>query len=51
VATWFTIPSGSFYVGRPYVQPLDIGPSLDTRSVGPSHVLLWEAHRNRDFGP
>jgi hypothetical protein len=46
---WFAIPSGSFYVGGPYVQPLEAWPSLDMGCVGPSRVPLWEAHRIRDF--
>jgi hypothetical protein len=51
VATWFAIPYGSFLVGGPYVQPLEVGSSTDMGCVGPSCVPLWEAHRMRDFGP
>jgi hypothetical protein len=49
--TWFVILSGSFYVGGPYVQPIEEGLSPDMGCVHPSHVPLWEAHRIKDFGP
>jgi hypothetical protein len=32
------------------VQPLKVGPSPDMGCVGPSCVLLWEAHHIKDFG-
>jgi hypothetical protein len=48
---WFPILYGSFYVGGPYVQPLEAGPSPGMGCVGPSHLPLWETHRIMDFWP